>query len=183
MLGNQGQAVLNGSGASGQPTGIIGTSGIGGVTGASITYAGILEFQTDVAGANVVPASGGYVTTPPIAALLMARQRFSSTDTPLWIGNIWDGAISKGGVMQTKTILVLRAFYFQGTLNPVGAIVTLPSFFAVEMKAANKAEIIDTPPPKIADPNKMDQQDTKNNPQPEIKAPSKEKPAKAGGKK
>jgi HK97 family phage major capsid protein/HK97 family phage prohead protease len=87
-------AVLNGSGASGQPTGIIGTSGIGGVTGTSIAYAGILEFQTDVAGANVVPASGGYVTTPTIAALLMGRQRFSSTDTPLWTGNVWDGMVS-----------------------------------------------------------------------------------------
>ncbi len=85
--------------------------------------------------------------------------------------------------MQTKTIRVLRAFYFQGTLNPVGAIVTLPSFFAVEMKAANKAEIIDTPPPEIVHPNKEDKQDLKNNPKPEIKSPSNEKPAKAGGKK
>lgn len=87
-------AVLNGSGASGQPTGIIGTAGIGGVTGTSIAYAGILEFQTDVAGANVNPVSGGYVTTPAVAALLMQRQRFTSTDTPLWAGNVWDGQVS-----------------------------------------------------------------------------------------
>jgi HK97 family phage major capsid protein len=87
-------AVLNGSGGSGQPTGIIGTSGIGGVIGTSIAYAGILEFQTDVAGSNVQPLAGGYVTTPTIAALLMGRQRFSSTDTPLWMGNVWDGIVS-----------------------------------------------------------------------------------------
>lgn len=87
-------AVLNGSGASGQPTGIIGTSGIGSVTGTSLAYAGILEFQTDVAASNVMPAAGGYVTTPAVAALLMARQRFSSTDTPLWSGNVWDGQVS-----------------------------------------------------------------------------------------
>jgi HK97 family phage major capsid protein len=33
-------AVLNGSGASGQPTGIISTAGIGSVTGTSIAYRG-----------------------------------------------------------------------------------------------------------------------------------------------
>jgi len=87
-------AVLNGSGAAGQPTGIINTSGIGAVTGPSLGYAGILEFQTDVASANVMPARGGYVTTPSVAALMMQRQRFTSTDTPLWAGNIWDGQMS-----------------------------------------------------------------------------------------
>jgi HK97 family phage major capsid protein/HK97 family phage prohead protease len=87
-------AVLNGSGSAGQPTGIIGTSGIGGVTGTSIDYAKVLEFQTDIATSNVVPMAGGYVTTPAVAALLMQRQRFSSTDTPLWAGNIWNGQIS-----------------------------------------------------------------------------------------
>lgn len=86
--------VINGSGASGQPTGIINTAGIGSVTGTSLAYAGILEFQTDIASANVMPEMGGYVTTPAVAALMMARQRFSSTDTPLWEGNIWDGTMS-----------------------------------------------------------------------------------------
>lgn len=86
--------VLNGSGASGQPTGIIGTAGIGGVTGTSLAYAGIIEFQTDVATANVTPSRGGYVTTPAVAGLMVARQRFTSTDTPLWTGNIWDGQMS-----------------------------------------------------------------------------------------
>lgn len=87
-------AVISGSGASGQPTGILNTSGIGSVTGTSLAYAGILEFQTDVATANVTPLRGGYVTTPAVAALLMQRARFSNTDTPLWSGNIWDGQVS-----------------------------------------------------------------------------------------
>ena len=87
-------AVLEGSGAAGQPTGIANTAGIGSVTGTTLAYAGILEFQTDVAGSNVMPARGGYVTTPAVAALLMQRQRFTSTDTPLWAGNIWDGQVS-----------------------------------------------------------------------------------------
>lgn len=87
-------AVLEGSGASGQPTGISNTAGIGSVTGTSLAYAGIIEFQTDVAGSNVMPARGGYVTTPAVAGLLMGRSRFANTDTPLWNGNVWDGQVS-----------------------------------------------------------------------------------------
>jgi HK97 family phage major capsid protein len=87
-------AAINGSGASGQPTGIIGTAGIGSVTGTTLGYAGILEFQTDVAGSNALAANCAYLTTPAVAALLSARQRFSSTDTPLWTGNILDGQVS-----------------------------------------------------------------------------------------
>lgn len=95
-------AVLNGSGASGQPTGIIGTAGIGSVTGTSLAYAGILEFQTDVAGSNVTPASGGYVTTPAVAALMMQRVKFTSTASPLWEGNVWDGSMSGFAAMSSN---------------------------------------------------------------------------------
>ena len=87
-------SVLNGSGAAGQPTGIIQTGGIGSVTGTTLAYAGILEFQTDVAASNVIPSAGGYVTTPIVAGKLMGRSRFSNTDTPLWVGNIWDGQMA-----------------------------------------------------------------------------------------
>ncbi len=97
-------AVLNGSGASGQPTGILNTAGIGAVTGTSLDYADVLEFQTDVAAANVVPASGAYVTTPAVAALMMQRARFTSTDTPLWEGNIWDGRMSGFRAMSSNQI-------------------------------------------------------------------------------
>jgi HK97 family phage major capsid protein len=86
-------AGLSGSGASGQPTGIVNTGGIGSVTGTTLGYAGIVEFQTDVAGSNALAANCGYVTTPTVAGLLKARQRFTSTDTPIWQGNILDGEI------------------------------------------------------------------------------------------
>lgn len=86
-------AAINGSGSSGQPTGVINTAGIGSVTGTSIALAGIIEFQTDVAGGNALAENCGYLTTPLIAGLLAARQRFSSTDTPLWEGNILDGKV------------------------------------------------------------------------------------------
>lgn len=87
-------AVLEGSGAGGQPTGIANTAGIGNVAAGAATYAKVLEFQEDVATANVMPARGGYVTHPSTASILMQKQRFTSTDTPLWVGNIWDGQVS-----------------------------------------------------------------------------------------
>ncbi len=87
------KAAIQGAGNSGEPQGIIGTSGVGAVTGTSIALAGILEFQSDVATANALSMNAAYVTTPLIASLLMARQRFSSTDTPLWVGNILDGQV------------------------------------------------------------------------------------------
>lgn len=97
-------AVINGSGASGQPTGIINTAGIGSVTGTSLAYAGILEFQTDVAGSNVTPVSGGYVTTPAVAALMMQRVKFTSTASPLWEGNVWDGSMSGFMAMSSNQV-------------------------------------------------------------------------------
>ena len=86
-------AGLAGSGAAGQPLGITGTAGVGSVTGAALGYAGIIEFQTDVAQANALASSSGYVTTPTVAGLLKQRQRFASTDTPIWTGSILDGEI------------------------------------------------------------------------------------------
>lgn len=97
-------AVLEGSGAGGQPTGLSQTAGIGSVAGAALAYPGVLEFQTDVAGGNVVPSRGGYITTPAVAALMMQRARFANTDTPLWVGNIWDGSMSGFPAMSTNQV-------------------------------------------------------------------------------
>lgn len=79
---------LNGSGASGQPTGILNTSGIGSVTGTSLDYADIIEFQTDVFAGNALTANSGYVTTGAVAGLLKARVKFSSTASPIWDGRL-----------------------------------------------------------------------------------------------
>lgn len=84
-------AGLSGTGASGQPLGIDNVTGIGSVTGTSLDYADALEFQTDVAGGNINPTRGGYVTTHAVAALMMQRVKFTSTASPLWEGNVWQG--------------------------------------------------------------------------------------------
>lgn len=89
-------AVINGSGASGQPSGILQTSGIGSVSGASLTYDGCLEFQSDILAANALTNidTCGYVTTTAVAKVLANRQRFTGTDATLWQGNIADGSIA-----------------------------------------------------------------------------------------
>jgi HK97 family phage major capsid protein len=86
--------ILAGTGTS-QPQGIIGTSGLGALTsGTGFDYADIIEFQSKVASANVQPVRGGYVTTPTVAGLAMARVKFANTATPLWDGNIWDATVA-----------------------------------------------------------------------------------------
>lgn len=84
---------LNGSGASGQPTGILNTAGIGSVTGTSMDYADIIEFQTDVFAGNALNANAGYVTTGVVAGLLKQRVKFSSTASPIWEGRLEDGVV------------------------------------------------------------------------------------------
>lgn len=84
-------AGLAGSGASGQPTGIINTAGIGSVTGTTIGYAGMLEFQTDIG--NALAPSCGYVTTAAVAALLAQRVKFTNTASPLWDGSLLDANV------------------------------------------------------------------------------------------
>lgn len=104
-------AVLTGSGAAGQPTGITNTAGIGAVTGTSIGFAGILNFQEDVAAANVMPMAGGYVTTPAVAALLMQRVKFTSTASPLWEGNLWDGQMVGYKAMSSNQMAAATMLY------------------------------------------------------------------------
>lgn len=84
-------AALHGTGASGQPTGITATAGVGAVTGTSLAYAGMLEFQTDIG--NALSENCGYVTTAAVAALLSARVKFSSTASPLWDGSLLDANV------------------------------------------------------------------------------------------
>jgi HK97 family phage major capsid protein/HK97 family phage prohead protease len=104
-------AGLEGTGASGQPTGIASTAGIGSVTGTTLGYAGIIEFQTDVATGNALSTNSAYLTTPAVAGLLMQRQRFSGTDTPLWDGGVLDGRVA-GFTGTTTTQLTAASMIF-----------------------------------------------------------------------
>lgn len=86
-------AVINGTGGA-QPLGIKNTTGItSGQDAASATYAKILAFVTTAAGSNAIRGNPGFVTNAAGAGVLMQKQRFSSTDTPLWDGNVMDGSL------------------------------------------------------------------------------------------
>ena len=61
--------------------------------------------------ADVMPAAGGYVTTPTVAALLMQRSRFANTDTPLWMGNLWDGQVAGFNAMSSNQITAATALF------------------------------------------------------------------------
>lgn len=106
-------AAINGTGTGGQPTGIVTTAGIGSVTGTSLAYAGVLEFQSDVLTANALLNAGaaGYVATPVVAALLAGRSRFASTDTPLWEGGLLDGRVAGFRAMSSTQIAAGRMLF------------------------------------------------------------------------
>lgn len=111
-------AVFEGSGASGQPSGISVTAGIGSVTGTSLDLAKAIEFQTDLATGNALATNCAYVTTPAVAGLLMGRARIASTDSlTLWRGNVLDGQIE--GFRATTTTQVTAASMVFGDFSQV----------------------------------------------------------------
>lgn len=97
-------AALNGSGASGQPLGILQTSGIGSVTGTSLDFADIIEFMTDVFAGNALAPSSGFVTTGGVAGLLMQRVKFSGTASPIWEGGLPNGSIQGHRAMASNQV-------------------------------------------------------------------------------
>jgi HK97 family phage major capsid protein len=105
-------AVFEGSGASGQPTGISQTGSIGSVTGTSLDLAKAIEFQTDLATANALADNCAYITTPAVAGLLKGRARIASTDSQtLWSGSVLDGSI-EGFKATTSTQLTAASMIF-----------------------------------------------------------------------
>ena len=97
-------AALEGTGSTGQPTGISQTSGIGSVASGAFSYAKALEFQTDVAAANALAANCAYITTPAVAALAMQRETIASGGVPVWEGGILDGRMAGMRAMSTNQV-------------------------------------------------------------------------------
>jgi len=105
-------AMLEGTGAAGAPLGIANVTGVGSVSGTSLDAADIIEFQTDVATANVLPMRPGYVTTAAAAGLLMARPELPSTGTTrLWLGNVWDGSLFGIPAMTSQQLTALSMIF------------------------------------------------------------------------
>lgn len=104
-------ATIRGSGVSGQPMGLDNVTGVGTVAGASLGLAGLLETQTDLATANVMPLRGGYVTTPAVAALMIAEVLYANTASPAWIGNVWNGTMLGFPAMSTNQVAAATMYF------------------------------------------------------------------------
>ena len=97
-------AVINGTGGA-QPLGIKNTTGItSGQDAASATYAKVLAFVSTAGALNAIRGNPGFVTTTAGAAKLMQVQRFTSTDTPVWTGNMMDGQLVGFNAMSSEQL-------------------------------------------------------------------------------
>jgi len=97
-------AVINGTGGA-QPLGIKNTTGItSGQDSATCTYAKLLAFPVAAGGANAIRGNPGWVTNIAGAAVLMQKQRFTSTDTPVWVGNLLDGSLVGFNAMSSEQL-------------------------------------------------------------------------------
>lgn len=86
--------IISGSGSGGQPKGIVGLSGVGNPSGmTTLGLSGLINFQTAVGAANVVPVRGGWAAPFTVSGLLRQRNEFANTYSPLWYGSIWDGTM------------------------------------------------------------------------------------------
>lgn len=87
-------AVFHGSGSSGEPTGLASQSGVGGVTITSntITWANLLEYESDVLAANASSSNCKWATTPAIQAILKSKVKVSGDSREFAMGG--DGKVN-----------------------------------------------------------------------------------------
>jgi HK97 family phage major capsid protein/HK97 family phage prohead protease len=90
VLGLALQAAAIQGGGSNQPTGILGTSGIGsvagGTNGLAPTWGNIIDLETAVAVANADVGTLGYLTNAKVRGKLKQTQKFSGSNaTPVWM--------------------------------------------------------------------------------------------------
>jgi HK97 family phage major capsid protein len=81
---------INGSGADGQPTGLLNTTGIGsvagGTNGAAPTWANIVGLETEVAIDNADLGSLGYLTNTKVRGKLKTTSQVSGQNGMIWAG-------------------------------------------------------------------------------------------------
>lgn len=76
-------AILGGSGVAGEPQGIVGTAGVGSATvDATDSWGDVMGMVQTVAENGSEPSA--IVSTPAVRKLLQGRQRFTSSDSPVW---------------------------------------------------------------------------------------------------
>lgn len=78
------QAVIAGTGAAGQPTGIANTVGIGTQAGASLSHANTRTMRKQVLDAGALEQRLAWVGATDVQDTLGGRQRFTGTDRAIW---------------------------------------------------------------------------------------------------
>lgn len=78
------QAVLTGSGAAGQPTGLLNTAGIQSQSGTTLGHAGTTAMKRKVADANAEDEAISYLGTPAVRELLENREKATGSGRYVW---------------------------------------------------------------------------------------------------
>lgn len=99
------RAIINGSGSGAEPTGILGTSGIGdvagGTNGAAPTWTHLMGLIEDVAVGNADNADGVFVTNAKVESKLRQTAKVSSTDSVMCLE---DSTIAGREVLVTNQV-------------------------------------------------------------------------------
>ncbi len=101
------RVIFNGTGAGGQPLGIVNTSGTNAVSGTSLALAGLVQGQSAVALSEVLaamPGTTGYAAHPGVAETLMQRQKFAGASVALWEGELSDGRLAGAQALATTAL-------------------------------------------------------------------------------
>lgn len=77
-------AILNGSGSSGQPLGLVNTPGLSTQSGTSLAWSGVLTMKKNAALSNAQDNSISYISNPAVRALLEAREKASGNGGFIW---------------------------------------------------------------------------------------------------
>lgn len=105
LIGQAIDSVAINGGGSGEPTGIIPTSGTGSVTAGALTWEKIVELETDIATANADFGRLAYLTTPGVRGLAKTTVKETGQAIYLWNDNM--NASSPGeGVMNGYRAMV-----------------------------------------------------------------------------
>lgn len=108
------RVVFSGTGADGQPLGIMNISGIGAVSGTSLALAGLVAGQREVALSETLaatPGSTGYAAHPGVADLLMQRQKFAGASVALWEGELSDGTVAGAPAIASTAVPLGRLIF------------------------------------------------------------------------
>jgi HK97 family phage major capsid protein len=126
------EAIIAGPGTGGAPHGILGLSGVGTASGASLAYPAIVAAEEAPATNDAVvdPSACAWITTPAVASLLKTRYISSANVEPIWRGAMPLGQLD--GIAAEATTAVPAGTALYGDWSSA-AIVEYPSAAQLEV--------------------------------------------------